>query len=77
MHRTQLLLEDWQYEALKARAERSGRSLSDIVREILAAHLNARPKPKDDPLLLMDSVFEDGGGAGVDHDAYLYRKPKE
>ncbi len=32
MHRTELLLEDWQYEALRGRAEREGRSLSALVR---------------------------------------------
>ncbi len=76
MHRTQLLLEEWQYEALKARAERSGRSLSDVVREILAAHL-APSQPAEDPLFALDSVFDDPGVSGADHDAFLYgsRKP--
>jgi predicted DNA-binding protein len=32
MHRTQILLEDEQYERLKAESERSGRSLGALVR---------------------------------------------
>jgi predicted DNA-binding ribbon-helix-helix protein len=32
MHRTQLLLEDWQYRALKSLAERQGISISELFR---------------------------------------------
>ena len=56
MHRTQLLLEEWQHAALKARAEREGRSISDLVREILSEHLSGRGKG----LRLMEGVA--GGG---------------
>ena len=35
MHRTQLLLEPSQYQALRAMAEQEQRSISEIVREIL------------------------------------------
>jgi plasmid stability protein len=75
MHRTQLMLEEWQYEALKARAERSGRSISDIVREILDSHL-APSRTKEDPLFAMESLFDDAQVSGAEHDGVLYGKPK-
>ena len=39
MHRSQIFLEEWQYETLKARAERNGQSISELVRVILNEHL--------------------------------------
>ena len=41
-HRTQILLEDWQYEALKSLAESEGVSISDMVRRILSQRLRPR-----------------------------------
>lgn len=41
-HRTQLLLEPEQYEALAKIAEQEGRSLSGVVREIVRRHLAER-----------------------------------
>lgn len=38
MHRTQILLEESQYERLKGQAERTGRSIGDLVREAIDAH---------------------------------------
>lgn len=35
MHRAQILIEKWHYEQLKSRSEREGRSISEIVREML------------------------------------------
>jgi predicted DNA-binding ribbon-helix-helix protein len=39
LHRTQLLLESEQHQALAEIAEQEGRSISDLVREIVARHL--------------------------------------
>ena len=39
MHRSQILLEDWQYEQLKARAERQGKSISEIVRNLISREM--------------------------------------
>ncbi len=41
MHRTQIYLEDGQYELLRARARREGKSLAAVIREILSKHLGA------------------------------------
>jgi hypothetical protein len=42
LHRAQLLLETEQHEALAALAEQEGRSMSDLVREILRDYLAER-----------------------------------
>ncbi|MGI8874354.1 MAG: ribbon-helix-helix protein, CopG family, partial [Egibacteraceae bacterium] len=36
MHRTQVLLEPESYEQLKAESQRTGRSIGDLVREVVA-----------------------------------------
>jgi len=42
LHRAQLLLEDSQHQALAHIAEQEGRSISDLVREIVGRHLAER-----------------------------------
>jgi predicted DNA-binding protein len=42
LHRAQLLLETEQHEALAEIAEQEGRSISDLVREIVRQHLAER-----------------------------------
>lgn len=78
MHRTQLLLEEWQYEALRTRAEREGRSLSALVREILRISL-ASPPPdyRRGRLAEIEGIGEDKATYGEDHDHYLYGDTKE
>lgn len=46
MHRTQIILEDWQYRILRARAEQEGRSMSSLVRELLDRTLVQPPQGK-------------------------------
>ena len=71
MQRTQILLDDWQYQALKARAQREGRSMSELLRQILDAHLGKRgartPRLED-----ICGVGEDRTARGRDHDHFLY-----
>ncbi len=69
MHRTQLMLEEWQYEALRSRAEGEGRSISDLVRDILGAHLK---QPKRGRLALIEGVAEGPSDLAREHDRYLY-----
>jgi hypothetical protein len=74
MHRTQLLLEQWQYEALRVRAERRSISLSELVREILTEHLQpAKKKPSG--LYKIEGIGSDGASSAREHDAFLYGKP--
>jgi plasmid stability protein len=71
MHRTQILLEDWQYQTLRARAEQEGRSISGLVREVLSNAL-AQPPKRDNRLQEIDGVGEDASTYGEDHDRFLY-----
>jgi predicted DNA-binding ribbon-helix-helix protein len=43
-YRTQILLEPGQHQALTELARRQGRSLSDLIREIAAEHLDAQDR---------------------------------
>ena len=77
MHRTQLLLESWQYEALKLRARREGKSLSGWVRGKLESLLSpqaASLKAKQGKGLwaICGLAGDPGGPSGKDHDSVLY-----
>ncbi len=73
MQRIQVLLDDWQHEALKARAEREGRSMSELLRRILDANLR---KSSDRTPRLEDirGIADDRTAQGRDHDQFLYGK---
>ena len=74
MRRTQILLEEEQYEELKKESLTTGESLSAIIRSCVAQHLDAA---RQDPLLdLVGSIKQAGDPAPPDlgerHDHYLY-----
>lgn len=71
MHRTQILLEDWQYQALRARAQSEDRSLSELVREIIGRALEA-PQQQKSRLQRIEGIGEDASAYGKDHDRFLY-----
>lgn len=73
MQRIQILLDDWQYEALKARAQREGRSMSELLRQILDVHLG-KSTARTARLADIRAVGEDGTARGRDHDHFLYGK---
>lgn len=72
MHRTQLLLESWQYDALRGLAERSGRSLAAVIRSILAEHLARLAKRGADRLDSIAGIAEGPPDLATDHDRHLY-----
>jgi hypothetical protein len=74
MHRTQLLIEDWQYEYLKSISEEQGKSISEIVREIIAAFIEEGTSGES--LSAICGLGEDSEGYGRDHDRLLYGKVK-
>ena len=72
MKRTNIVLEEAQYQYLKDRAEREGKSMSALVRELIEASICASKE---------DSIFKiigmgrgKGRGAARRHDKILYRK---
>ena len=77
MHRTQLLLEEWQYEALRSRAEREGCSLSALIREILSASLSSPGRTPRTRLATIEGIGEDAGSYGEEHDKHLYTGEKD
>jgi hypothetical protein len=76
MHRTQLLLEPWQYETLKSMAERQRRSISDLVRQVLSDYLKAGQSRGRSKLEDIEGFFDDPKASGREHDEYLYRRRK-
>ncbi|MFA5139449.1 MAG: hypothetical protein WC728_09480 [Elusimicrobiota bacterium] len=72
MHRTQVLLEDRQYEALKAWAKRMDKSLGEVIRLALDRLLGGGAEAAG----RLDSICgigsDPGGPSGRDHDKQLY-----
>ena len=74
MHRTQVLFEEEQYQALRAQARRDGKSMSQLVRELVAAGLEAAQRRPSRRSRLRNSkgMFRAPGARGIDHDDDLY-----
>ena len=72
MHRTQILIEDWQYEVLKSMASREGRSISELLRAILARHLRDEAVGSKPGLAEIEGLGNDPDASGREHDRFLY-----
>jgi len=75
MHRTQITLEDSQYVTLRERARRTGKSMGQLIREMLNQELEAKPKARKgctSGLSKLAGVISDPGFGGQDHDEILY-----
>ena len=74
MHRTQVLLEEQQYQALRGRARRDGKSMGQLVRELVEAGLGAPGRKPSRRRRLRDSrgMFRAPDLRGRDHDDHLY-----
>jgi plasmid stability protein len=72
MHKTQVVLEDWQYKALQTLAEQEHRSISDLVREMLTRYLVGNHEIARQRLAAMEGIGADAHATGQDHDAFLY-----
>jgi hypothetical protein len=77
MHRTQILLDPWQYERLKAAAEREGRSISSLVRDAVSRFLEVPPAETSTKLAEISGLGADPGSRGRDHDAVIYGPGRE
>ena len=76
MRQTNISLEEWQYQQLKELAGREGKSISQIIRELIDEKLQL----KEDEIE-RDPIFEiigmgrgEGTGVAREHDKILYRK---
>ncbi len=72
MHRAQLLIDDWQYDALRSLAERRDMSISALVRRILTDALQPRPQHTESRLDALAGIGDDPEATGRDHDRFLY-----
>ena len=77
-HRTQISLEDWQYQAILELSKKTRQSISAIIRELLSDRLLSNTVDKEkDPLTKIIGIGN-GNGKPVarKHDKYLYGKEK-
>ncbi len=78
MTRAQLLFEPWQYDVLKSAAARAGKSISQIVRELVVEKLSPRrAKRASKGIDAIDGLFSDREASGREHDRFLLSKPKK
>lgn len=72
-HRTQIQLERWQYEALKARAAEEDVSLSELIRRLVGRELGSkRTSGGRERLRALRGRWRDPDVDGEDHDEVLY-----
>jgi len=74
MRRTNIVLEEWQYEYLKEQSQQEGVSMSALVRNLIRAEATSNDRwIKQDPIFSIVGMFR-GGGKNVAerHDDYLY-----
>jgi hypothetical protein len=78
MKRTNIVLEEAQYQYLKDRAQREGKSMSALVRELIETSICASKEDiKDDPIFKIIGMGRGRGrGAARRHDEILYRKER-
>ena len=80
LYRTEILLEPAQHQALAEMAQREGRTISDIAREMIGEKLAERqpaPAPNGDQYLALldrirqhrEAILADRGGQPLDFDA--------
>lgn len=71
MHRTQVILEERQYEFLKKVSEENKKSISRVLREILDSYSK---NTKVYSLSSISGIAEDREAYGRNHDKWLYKK---
>lgn len=74
MHRTQVYLEESQYQLLRSLARRKGKSLAAVLRDILDAYLQAPVGTAfQDPFRRVIGIGKgDGSAVAEDYEDYLY-----
>lgn len=77
-HRTQISLEDWQYQILLERSRKTKKSLSSLVRDLLTEKFSKQAvKAKEDSIWgIIGLGSGDGSSVAREHDRFLYAKRK-
>ena len=77
VHRSQIMLKEHQYAYLVSEAQRHGRSISQIVRELIDEHIEHTRDLENDPFFDITGMVEgDDPNAAIDHDNYVYGLPR-
>jgi len=74
-HRTQISLDDWQYQMLLEESRKTRKSLSQIIREMVSERFSRvlAGKKKKDPIYDIIGIGKgDGSSVAREHDKYLY-----
>jgi hypothetical protein len=74
VHRTQIYLEQNQYELLRARARREGKSLAAVIRDSVDAYIGGPvAKAARDPLQRVIGIGKgDGAAVAENYEDFLY-----
>jgi len=75
MHRTQVNLDDWQYLALREQARRSGKSMGQLIRELLDLELQVGHRARGGRtagLKSLNGIVKDPWFGGESHDEVIY-----
>jgi hypothetical protein len=77
-HRTQISLEQWQYNALLETSSRTRKSLSGIVRDLInEKYKQQTEKAASDPVMgIVGMAAGDGSPVAGEHDRFLYGKKR-
>jgi hypothetical protein len=75
-HRTQISLDDWQYQLLLDLSRKTKKSLSALIRELITEKFAPKPgMAENDPVYGIVGIGASGRKhTARDHDAVLYRK---
>ncbi|BCB96063.1 hypothetical protein JZK55_09850 [Dissulfurispira thermophila] len=78
-HRTQISLEDWQYQLLLEMSKKQKKSLSQIIREFLSEKFSKQVvRTKEDSVWSIIGIGSgDGSPVAREHDRFLYAKRKK
>ncbi|MEW6741022.1 MAG: hypothetical protein ACOYU2_09695 [Nitrospirota bacterium] len=78
-HRTQISLEDWQYQTLLEISKKTKKSLSNIIRDLLTEKFSKEAiKVKEDSVWSIIGIGSgDGSPVAREHDRFLYAKRKK
>lgn len=73
-HRTQILLEHWQYEKLCEISHITQKSISTIIRDLISdKYLRKKSSKTTDPIMDVIGIGSgDGSSVAQDHDEFLY-----
>ncbi len=78
MRRTQILLEEWQYQVLQNLANKEKKSLSSIIRELVTEKLAKQKTSPTDPIFeIVGMVAGDGDRVSEEIEKRLYQRRRK